>query len=52
MLRCVALRLGGFFSSAPRMFILSSQGIVRTLATSNGYRVKLHDASGHHLNLM
>lgn len=49
---CVSFRLGGFFSSAPRMFILNSQGIVRTLATSNGYCVKLHDASGHHLNLM
>lgn len=42
----------GFFASVLNVFVLNSQGIVKTLVTSNGYCVKLQDASVLPLNFM
>lgn len=42
----------GFFPSVLNVLVLNSQGIVKTLVTSNGYCVKLHDASVLPLNFM
>lgn len=43
----------GFFSpSVLNVFVLNSQVIVKTLVTSNGYCVKLQDASVLPLNFM
>lgn len=42
----------GFFPSVLNVFVLNSQGIIKTLVTSNGYCVKLQDASVLPLNFM
>lgn len=43
---------GVFFPSVLNVLVLNSQGIVKTLVTSNGYCVKLQDASVLPLNFM